>query len=174
MDNDREIHDFEIEEMIRCDNVKKCTCSTSNLNWRHRAQYAVGHALNDFYTLAPQVRKEISIQYLIERHWPRKMDDFDHPLHYWSVHNKIVEELTRVASSARIEKVSVPAEEIEVYTLLRGRKHVFPRGSLPLQQSLDYVSMLTGLNRWSIDMKKCCERCKNSRTSTMDHPHLIT
>lgn len=211
MVNCSQIHDYEIEEMIRNEITRKCTCSKQHLNWRHRAQYAVGHALNDFYTLDPNVRKEIPIQYLIERRWPRKMDDFDNALHYWNVHNKIAEELARVASSDRIDKVPVmiyeqwntfvpeldlklsmifqmvwqdidssggmtiqkflvdddlgvvqafvnmanvlchyafggPAEVIEVYTLLTGRKHVYPKGSLALNQSLDYVSLLVGVD----------------------------
>jgi hypothetical protein len=239
MVNRSQIHDYEIEEMIRYESIHKCTCTKRNLNWRHRAQYAVGHALNDFYTLAPHVRKEIPMQYLIERRWPRKMDDFNHPLHYWSVYNKIVEELTRVVSSDRIDKVPVmlyeqwytvvpeldlnlsmifqivwqdidssggmliqkflvdddrsviqafahmanvlchyafggPAEEIEVYTLLTGRKHLFPKGSLALQESLDYVSLLVGVNTRSAELNIDCEckRCSDSCSSDMGHPCL--
>lgn len=75
--------------------------------WRQQVQYAVGHTLNDFYSLEPDVRRETPIQFLLERRWPPKGKAFPSLMHYWDVKNGIADELIRIASCNHLRDIPV-------------------------------------------------------------------
>lgn len=176
--------------------------------WRQQVQYAVGHTLNDFYSLPPEVRRETPVQFLLERRWPPKGNAFPSLMHYWDVKQTVGDELTRIVAAnhtgerpvmlyeqwyipvpeleielaiifqlawnagqegrcLNIQKFVVkgdeavitgflhmvnvfchfafgkPADTIGVYSLMDGKRHVFDGAGIPLQQSLDYVRLLS-------------------------------
>ncbi|SDM25809.1 hypothetical protein [Paenibacillus jilunlii] len=176
--------------------------------WRQQVQYAVGHTLNDFYSLQPEVRRETPIQFLLERRWPPKGDAFPSLMHYWEIKTAVTDELMRRASVNHLQEIPVllyeqwhvpvpeldielamifqlawnsavpgrclsiqkfmvsgndevitgflhmanvfchraygmPAEKIEIYSLLDGRQHIFDGAGIPLPESLDYVRLLS-------------------------------
>lgn len=92
------LEDYRLEEMLRSPHrfirPEPEAGQRSPLQWRHRVQYAVSHAVNAFYSLDPEVRKEVPVQYLLEKWWPRKATGFESVLHYWDVKNKITDELS--------------------------------------------------------------------------------
>lgn len=89
--------DYEVEEWIRSQTNPWSLASTGpKITWQHRVQYAVGHAVNDYFTLDPAVRLQTPVQVLLNRRWPRSKDDFPDPLHYWQVYNNIVAQLTLI------------------------------------------------------------------------------
>lgn len=92
------LEDYRLEEMLRSPHrfirPEPEAGQHSPLQWRHRVQYAVSHAVNAFYSLDPEVRKEVPVQYLLEKWWPRKATGFESVLHYWDVKNKITDELS--------------------------------------------------------------------------------
>lgn len=175
--------------------------------WSQQVQYAVGHTLNDYYSLQPEVRRETPVQFLLERRWPPQGTAFTSLLHYWDVKTKIADELMRIVSVNHLQDVPVklyeqwhvqvpelsielamifqlawnsrdagrclkiqkflvgshedvitgflhmsnvfchyaygqPAESIEVYSLLDGRRHLFDGAGISLAESMDYVRLL--------------------------------
>ncbi|WP_052429596.1 hypothetical protein [Paenibacillus borealis] len=176
--------------------------------WRQQVQYAVGHTLNDFYSLQPEVRRETPVQFLLERRWPPKGSAFPSLMHYWDVKQAVADELTRIVAGNHTGEIPVmlyeqwhvpvpelaielamifqlawnsvqkgrclniqkfmvsgneavitgflhmanvfchkaygePAETIGIYSLLDGRRHIFDGSGIPLQESLDYVRLLS-------------------------------
>jgi hypothetical protein len=71
----------------------------SCISWQQRVQYAVGHAINDYFTLLPAVRLHTPIQVLLNRRWPRNQRDFPDPLFYWQVYHRMVSELTFITGT---------------------------------------------------------------------------
>ncbi|MBU5352314.1 hypothetical protein KQI74_08490 [Paenibacillus barcinonensis] len=94
----RLLEDYKLEEMLRSPyrfiRPEPASEQQPALQWRHRVQYAVSHAINYFYSVDPEIRKEIPIQYVLEKWWPRKTDGFDSVLHYWDVKHKMIDELS--------------------------------------------------------------------------------
>lgn len=176
--------------------------------WRQQVQYAIGHTLNDFYSLQPEVRRETPIQFLLERRWPPKGNAFPSLMHYWDVKTAVGDELMRIAPCNHVREIPVmlyeqwhipvpelaielamifqlvwnsevtgrclniqkfmvsgneevitgflhmanvfchkaygePAETIEIYSLMDGRRHIFDGAGVPLEESLDYVRLLS-------------------------------
>lgn len=64
------------------ENLSSGAPATGLPRWRQQVQYAVGHTLNDFYSLLPEVRRETPIQFLLERRWPPRGMLF---LHYCNI-----------------------------------------------------------------------------------------
>lgn len=212
----KQLIDYELEEWLRslmADSTDPAGASSPSpssggplISWQQRVQYAVGHAINDYFTLIPAVRMHTPIQVLLNRRWPRNQSDFPDAMFYWQVYNRMVSELTFITGTriydypvalyekwgthaaeldlhlgiifqtvwqergnpdrvtvqkflvednesitqAFIHMVNVfwhcafgcPPSEIEVHTLLEGRRQVVPGETLDLQESLDYVRLL--------------------------------
>ena len=176
--------------------------------WRQQVQYAVGHTLNDFYSLQPEVRRETPVQFLLERRWPAQGTAFPSLMYYWDVKQGVADELSRIIAGNHTEEIPVmlyeqwhvpvpelavelamifqlvwnsgregrslniqkfmvnghedvitgflhmtnvfchtaygePAETISIYSLLDGRRHIFDGAGILLQDSLDYVRLLS-------------------------------
>ncbi|MFC3745957.1 hypothetical protein [Paenibacillus sp. GCM10012306] len=118
------LHDYRMEHIMLGGSVKegKGALATGLPRWRQQVQYAVGHTLNDFYSLRPEVRRETPIQFLLERRWPPKGEAFPSLLHYWDVKTTISDELTRIVSVNHLQEIPlmlyeqwfVPVPELEV------------------------------------------------------------
>ncbi|WP_211744912.1 hypothetical protein [Paenibacillus sp. Marseille-Q4541] len=95
--------DYRLEEMLWSEQSWKRLrreehSKPEEIAWRHRVQYAISHTVNEYYSLLPEVRREVPIQYLLEKRWPRHMTGFDSTDHYWNVKARVTDELTRVLS----------------------------------------------------------------------------
>lgn len=95
----KQVADYELETWIR--SYKMVSAGTGRgqsqrITWQQRVQYAVGHAINDYFTLPPAVRLHTPIQVLLNRRWPRNQSDFPDPLLYWQVYNQVVGQLTLI------------------------------------------------------------------------------
>lgn len=206
----KRLHDYRIEHIMLggAVNLSKGGPATGLSRWRQQVQYAVGHTLNDFYSLQPEVRNETPIQFLLERRWPPRGDAFPSLLQYWDIKTSIADELMRIASVNHLEELPVmlyeqwhvpvpelrlelsmitqlawasthscqslniqkfmvnsnadinmafvhmtnvfchhaygrPAESVEIYALLEGRKYRFDTQAFTYKESLDYVRLLS-------------------------------
>ncbi|GIO38391.1 hypothetical protein J41TS12_32520 [Paenibacillus antibioticophila] len=94
----KQVADYELEGWIRsyklaAGNGRECD---QRMTWQQRVQYAIGHTINDYFTLSPAFRLHTSIQILLNRRWPRELSGFSDLTHYWEVYNRMVENLTLV------------------------------------------------------------------------------
>nr|WP_261771549.1 hypothetical protein [Paenibacillus xylanexedens] len=113
---ERLLEDYKLEEMLRSPHrfirPEPSAEQRPVLQWRHRVQYAVSHAINHFYSVDPDVRKEIPIQYVLEKWWPRKTDGFDSVLHYWDVKQKMIDELSlAIAANDDLKRPAILFEQ---------------------------------------------------------------
>lgn len=101
------LHDYRMEHIMLggAQNLVSGTAATGLPRWRQQVQYAVGHTLNDFYSLLPEVRRETPIQFLLERRWPPKGDAFPSLLQYWDIKTSIADELMRIVSCNHLEEI---------------------------------------------------------------------
>ncbi|UQZ32323.1 hypothetical protein C2I18_01430 [Paenibacillus sp. PK3_47] len=203
------LDDFRVEHILLggTQDLDGGTAVTGLPRWRQQVQYAVGHTLNDYYSLQPEVRRETPVQFLMERRWPPKGTAFSSLLHYWDVKTRVADELMRIASVNHLEDIPIklyeqwhvpvpelslelamifqlawgskaegrclniqkfmvsshedvvtaflhmsnvfchyaygePAERIEIYSLLDGRRHLFDGTCVSLAESVDYVRLL--------------------------------
>lgn len=107
------ILDYELEEWIRTGCLPAVSGASHALTWQHRVLYAVGHAVNDFFSLEPYIRQHTPIQALLNRRWPKNKDDFGSPLRYWEIYNRIVAELTRFSASRISESPILIYEQLD-------------------------------------------------------------
>ncbi|MDP1508610.1 hypothetical protein L8C07_04870 [Paenibacillus sp. CMAA1739] len=95
------LHDYQLEEMwrtpqpIRPSQRKR---GREGWNWRQRVQYAIGHALNEYFGMEVEVRREVPVQYVLEKWWPKQSNSFDSLFHYWDVKSKVSGELSKVCA----------------------------------------------------------------------------
>ncbi|OWA37195.1 hypothetical protein B9G55_03765 [Saccharibacillus sp. O16] len=54
-------------------------------HWTQRVQYAVGHAVNRYYSVAPELRKHANAGELVDYRWPRRIAYFDSEASYWQL-----------------------------------------------------------------------------------------
>ncbi|PPQ47792.1 hypothetical protein C5G87_16885 [Paenibacillus peoriae] len=93
------LRDYQLEEMwrtpqpIRQSQRKR---GREGWNWRQRVQYAIGHALNEYFGMEVEVRREVPVQYVLEKWWPKQSDSFESLFHYWDVKNKVSGELSKI------------------------------------------------------------------------------
>ncbi|WP_157261253.1 hypothetical protein [Paenibacillus wynnii] len=206
----RRLHDYRVEHILldRTYFSGRSPSATGLPRWRQQVQYAVGHTLNDFYSLHPDVRRETPIQFLLERRWPPKGASFSSLMNYWDIKTRIADELMRIASINHLQDIPVklyeqwfvlvpelkielsiifqlawksqlrgrslhvqkfmvtadeevisgffhmvnvfchyaygePPEQVEIYSLMDGRRHTFDGNSIELAKSLDYVRLLS-------------------------------
>jgi hypothetical protein len=231
------LNDFRMEHIMLggSESSGKGAPATGLPRWRQQVQYAVGHTLNDFYSLQPEVRRETPVQFLLERRWPPKGDAFPSLMHYWDVKTGVADELMRIVAANHTGEIPVmlyeqwhvpvpeleielamifqlawnsgqegrclniqkfmvngnedvitgflhmanvfchkaygePAETIGIYSLLDGRRHIFDGAGIPLQESLDYVRLLSVF----LEREEHAEGCMKygSRRNDRDEPNL--
>lgn len=103
------LNDFRMEYILQGGVEEACgkTCCCGIPRWKQQAQYAVGHTLNDYYSLRPEVRSLTPVQFLLERRWPPHDKAFDSWMHYWDVKTALADELTRIVSVNHPEEIPV-------------------------------------------------------------------
>ncbi|MGG4219941.1 hypothetical protein ABEW32_17150 [Paenibacillus jamilae] len=95
------LHDYQLEEMwrtpqpIRQSHRKR---GREGWNWRQRVQYAIGHALNEYFGMEVEIRREVPVQYVLEKWWPKQSNGFESLFHYWDVKNKVSGELSKICA----------------------------------------------------------------------------
>lgn len=95
------LQDYQLEEMWRTPQPGHPSLAArgrEGWNWRQRVQYAVGHALNEYFGMEVEVRREVPVQYVLEKWWPRKPNSFESLFHYWDVKNKVTGELSKICA----------------------------------------------------------------------------
>lgn len=231
------LNDFRMEHIMMggAEMTGSGTPATGLPRWRQQVQYAVGHTLNDFYSLQPGVRRETPVQFLLERRWPPQGNAFPSLMHYWDVKQGVADELMRIVAGNHTGEIPVmlyeqwhvpvpelavelamifqlvwnseragrclniqkfmvsghedvitgflhmanvfchtaygePAETIGIYSLLDGRRHIFDGAGIPLQESLDYVRLLSVF----LEREEHREGCMKygNRKNERDEPHL--
>lgn len=105
----KRLHDYRVEHIMLggAENLSSGAPATGLPRWRQQVQYAVGHTLNDFYSLLPEVRRETPIQFLLERRWPPRGDAFPSLLQYWDIKTSIADELMRIVSTNHLLEIPV-------------------------------------------------------------------
>ncbi|AHV97993.1 hypothetical protein [Paenibacillus sabinae] len=99
------LYDYVVERAL-LDMAEQCACGGKGLPlWRQQVQYAVGHTLNDYYSLTPEVRRQTPIQFLLERRWPPSARCFLSLSHYWEVKDTICDELIRMTSGSERDEM---------------------------------------------------------------------
>ncbi|MNJ27050.1 hypothetical protein D3C77_215460 [compost metagenome] len=193
-------------EWLRTYSAEGISLPCKRLTWRQRVQYAVGHAINEYYGMMPEARSRMPIHVLLERRWPKRVEDFLGETHYRHVYLTMIEQLERIFKEANSMDYPValyeqwntnvaelelnlvmifqavwhskqaeefivqkflaqddaevilafvhmtnvfwhsaygrPADQIDVYVLMSGRKYSYFGKGMPLQQSLDYMKLL--------------------------------
>ncbi|MDN4078639.1 hypothetical protein QYF52_11885 [Paenibacillus polymyxa] len=95
------LHDYQLEEMWRTPqsiHQSQRKRGREGWNWRQRVQYAVGHALNEYFGMEVEVRREVPVQYVLEKWWPKQSNSFESLFHYWDVKNKVSGELSKICA----------------------------------------------------------------------------
>ncbi|BCG59822.1 hypothetical protein [Paenibacillus sp. URB8-2] len=99
------LYDYTVERAL-LDMAEICGDGGKGLPlWRQQVQYAVGHTLNDYYSLAPEVRRQTPIQFILERRWPPQSRCFLSHMHYLKVKNTICDELIRLVGGNHEEEI---------------------------------------------------------------------
>ncbi|MEK3787638.1 hypothetical protein [Paenibacillus sp. FSL K6-1230] len=95
--------DYQIEHLWRCpyrlQKAEQKSNRRQSWDWEHHVQYAVGHALSEYYHLRPEVRNEIPLQYMLEKWWPKRPDGFESVTHYWEMKDQITAGIYKVGTS---------------------------------------------------------------------------
>ncbi len=99
--------DYELEEFLRCPHkyVHKHEhhLNQDHLNWRQLVQYAVNHAIHDYYSLPPESRTAAGIRSFLERQWTNKVRLFESFPHFHRVKAMVTEHLVRELTSLPLE-----------------------------------------------------------------------
>lgn len=105
----KRLHDYRMEHIMLggTENLASGAPATGLPRWRQQVQYAVGHTLNDFYSLLPEVRRETPIQFLLERRYSPRGDAFPSLLQYWDIKTSVADELMRIVSSNHLQEIPV-------------------------------------------------------------------
>ncbi|GGO03978.1 hypothetical protein [Saccharibacillus kuerlensis] len=68
-------------------------------HWTQRVQYAVGHAVNRFYSIQPEFRSQADTAELVDYRWPRKISYFDSEKSYWELKDRVTDHLASFFAS---------------------------------------------------------------------------
>lgn len=67
--------------------------SDGGYTWTQRVQYAVGHAVNRYYSAEPELRGHADAGELVDYRWPRRMAYFDSEKRYWELKDRVTRHL---------------------------------------------------------------------------------
>ncbi|WP_458122057.1 hypothetical protein [Paenibacillus sp. Z6-24] len=102
-DDNAVLRDYQLEDWLR----KTYTIETHTVGssrrtaqqkpgWKQRVQYAVGHAVNRYYSLDPELREVANIGQLLDYRWPRQLQSFESERHYWDIKDLMIRRLTEL------------------------------------------------------------------------------
>ncbi|XEC95456.1 hypothetical protein AB6A23_02450 [Paenibacillus tarimensis] len=114
------IEDYKLEELLRCPyryhKREKNGGAGRRLNWRQHVQYAVGHIVNDYYTLPAEARWPGVVSRLADRRWPAGVKQFQSVEHYERTKLRAVSNLTLFLESEEGARVPMMLfEQWEAY-----------------------------------------------------------
>lgn len=95
-----QLFDYELEEWLRTYSAAGPSLPSKKLTWRQRVQYAVGHAINEYYGMIPDARNRMPVHVLLERRWPKRAEDFLGETHYRHVYLAVIEQLEQIFKEA--------------------------------------------------------------------------
>ncbi len=67
--------------------------SDGGYHWTQRVQYAVGHAVNRYYSAQPELRSHADAGELVDYRWPRRIAYFDSEKSYWELKDRVARHL---------------------------------------------------------------------------------
>ncbi|CAM4327631.1 hypothetical protein [Saccharibacillus endophyticus] len=67
--------------------------SDGGYHWTQRVQYAVGHAVNRYYSVEPELRRHADTGELVDYRWPRRISYFDSEKSYWELKDRVARHL---------------------------------------------------------------------------------
>ncbi|NGZ74330.1 hypothetical protein [Saccharibacillus alkalitolerans] len=85
------LHDYKLERWLsssrRPQPVRRAPSLSAGgqYDWAQRVQYAVGHAVNRYYSAEPELRGHADAGELVDYRWPRRMADFESEKSYWEL-----------------------------------------------------------------------------------------
>lgn len=96
------IRDYKLEELLRGSPTgdrkreQAGAALPSRLNWRQLSQYALSHAINDYYALSPLARHPQLFPALLERRWTNRSSAFSSEEHFVRVRQRLGSEMVRL------------------------------------------------------------------------------
>ncbi|WP_373231320.1 hypothetical protein [Cohnella sp.] len=100
------IADYQLEEYLRCPhkyyNKYILRQSTDHLNWRQLVQYAVNHAIHEYYSLPVESRTPRIVVEFVDRYWTNKVRRFESNHHFHRVKSIVTQNLLLELSPSNV------------------------------------------------------------------------
>ncbi len=101
MSTDREtplLQDYRLERWLASARYAEsargaCSSHGGDYHWTERVQYAVGHAVNRYYSADPAMRRHADAGELVDYRWPRRISYFDSEQSYWQLKDQVARSL---------------------------------------------------------------------------------
>lgn len=102
------LQDYKLEEWLRMtyrnqdqpvSTRKASRNQTSPIHWKQRVQFAIGHAINRYYSMSPELRGISDIGQLVDFRWPKRISYFDHEQQYWQVKDLVTNNIRKLLAA---------------------------------------------------------------------------
>jgi len=89
------LQDYQLEKWLASAHRSQSVHLTSSekYSWTQRVQYAVGHAVNRYYSAEPKFRIHTNTGELVDYRWPQRFDGFDSEKKYWELKDRVTANL---------------------------------------------------------------------------------
>ncbi|WP_046226661.1 hypothetical protein [Paenibacillus dauci] len=118
-DDNAVIRDYQLEDWLRRTYTAEIRAERTprrtqqKPDWKQRAQYAVGHAINRYYSLQPELREIAHMGELLDYRWPRRSQSFESEQHYWDLKDLLTQRLTEM----------LPSNQSDAYPVMLYEQH---------------------------------------------------
>jgi hypothetical protein len=120
----RRIEDYKLEELLREPEayLKRCGrgMTRRDLNWRHLAQHAVGHTLNDYFSQPPEARAGAAVEPLFAARWRGTSGKFAALEREPAVYQTVLAGLVRLLEERRSERPTLLFEAFQTQVAALG------------------------------------------------------
>ncbi|MCQ4085725.1 hypothetical protein [Saccharibacillus sp. JS10] len=86
------LQDYQLEKWLASAHLSPSLESlrSEKYSWTQRVQYAVGHAVNRYYSAEPKFRIHTNSGELVDYRWPQRLDGFDSEKKYWELKDQVI------------------------------------------------------------------------------------
>ncbi|WP_028563078.1 hypothetical protein [Paenibacillus pinihumi] len=116
------ILDYKLEELLRCKCGQRDRNKRPQLDWRQLSQYALSHAIKEYFMLPQAARTPLAIPSLLERRWTNRESAFESRAHYSSVQTRLAGELSMLLQEHDEAEPLLLFEQWETFQPDLGRK----------------------------------------------------
>ncbi len=117
------IRDYKLEEVLRsavsdgCERrqARAATGALHPLHWRQLSQYALSHAINDYFALPSQARHPQLLPVLLERRWTNRCGAFDSLEHFAQIRQRLGSEMARLLEGRHSDEPLLRFEQWETH-----------------------------------------------------------